>query len=240
MIYLPLLAILFLIAPAISAIAILRSPSLRWHGILLGICIFYGISPLLIAWGGMSLAKNFNCSAEAAVFTCSDPSWLGSIVTVMFFAHWLAIVTIPSTILGCVGLLISAISKRETIMNTPNNPRVSYSEFPKKQGQLTCPHCYYSFPLTWHQYWSAPLGNHRCPQCRKTSYLKANDMWLFPMQIIGVILLLGIPLFILIYIFHYVPLGGIFLLIGILGVIIFLDKWMDGRFKKLRLKKVKQ
>lgn len=91
--------------------AILRSLSLRWHLILLSICLFYGISPLILVWGGMGLAERFNCLAEAIVFTCANPPWLGDIITGMVFAHWLAIVTIPSAILGCIGLLISLILK---------------------------------------------------------------------------------------------------------------------------------
>jgi Mg2+-importing ATPase len=51
----------------------------------------------------------------------------------MFFAHWLAIVTIPSAILGCGGLLISVISKREIMMKSPN----SIANSPKKPKAIS-------------------------------------------------------------------------------------------------------
>jgi phage shock protein C len=102
---------LLLIAPAIASIAILRSLSLGWYLILLSICLFYGVVPLLITWGGFSLARRFDCQSEAMVFSCSAPAWLGEIVTGMIFTHWLAIVTIPSAVLGCLGLIFSWISK---------------------------------------------------------------------------------------------------------------------------------
>ncbi|MFH7026305.1 MAG: hypothetical protein ACHBN1_13095 [Heteroscytonema crispum UTEX LB 1556] len=41
---------LVLFRPTMSAIAIRYSLSIRWQLILLGICIFYGILPLLIGW----------------------------------------------------------------------------------------------------------------------------------------------------------------------------------------------
>ena len=129
MIYLPLLATLFFLAPAISAVAILRSLSLGWHLVLLGICIFYGASPLLIVWAGMGLAKNFNCLAEAVVFTCPNPPWLGGVITYMVFAHWLAIVTIPSAILGCLGLLISVILKTNPSLLNLNSAGTPIANF---------------------------------------------------------------------------------------------------------------
>lgn len=111
MVYLPLALTLFLGAPALASIAILRSPSMRGHLVLFGLCIFYGIFPLLIAWGGLSLSDRFDCEAEAIIFNCPAPSWHGDLVTGMVFAHWLAIVTIPSAILGAIGLLISWVLK---------------------------------------------------------------------------------------------------------------------------------
>ncbi len=84
---------------------------MRWHLVLLGIIIFYGILPLLLTWGGMGLAERFGCQAESIMFRCPDPSWLGQLVTGMVFAHWLAIFTIPSAVLGSIGLIISLIVK---------------------------------------------------------------------------------------------------------------------------------
>jgi hypothetical protein len=59
MIYFPLIMALLFVGPALSAIAIRRSLPIRWQLGLLSICIFYGIFPLLLAWGGLSLAERF-------------------------------------------------------------------------------------------------------------------------------------------------------------------------------------
>lgn len=109
MIYLPVMVTLFLVGPAISGIAILRSLSIRWHLALLSLCIFYGIFPLLLTWGGLRLADHFGCHAEAARFQCPAPLWHESLVTGMTFAHWLAIFTLPSAVLGAIGLLMSLL-----------------------------------------------------------------------------------------------------------------------------------
>lgn len=111
MIYFPWLIILLFFCPALSAIAIRRSLSIPWHLVLLIINICYGIFPLLLAWGGMGLAERFGCQAETIIFHCPNSTWLGELITGMIFAHWLAIVTIPSAILGAIGLLISLILK---------------------------------------------------------------------------------------------------------------------------------
>jgi phage shock protein C len=122
MIYSPLILTLLLIGPALASIAFLRSPSIRGHLLLLSICIFYGIFPLLLTWGGLSLAKRFSCESNAMVFHCPAPSWHGDIITGMVFAHWIAIVTIPSAILGALGLLFSLILK---IKRSPTNANIS-------------------------------------------------------------------------------------------------------------------
>ncbi|MCP2727392.1 PspC domain-containing protein [Limnofasciculus baicalensis] len=127
MIYLPLISILFLVGPALAAIAITRSLNTRGHLVLLGMCILYGIFPLLVTWGGMGLAKRFGCSAEAVRFICPSSSWLGGVISGMFMAHWLAIFAIPSAILGAIGLLISLILKvKRSNANTPVMPRTIF------------------------------------------------------------------------------------------------------------------
>jgi len=113
MIYSPLILTLLSIGPGLAAIAFLRSPSIRGHLLLFSICIFYGIFPLLLTWGGLNLAERFGCESEALVFRCPPPSWHGDIITGMVFAHWLAILTIPSAILGAIGLLFSLILKNK-------------------------------------------------------------------------------------------------------------------------------
>ncbi|MGB5959511.1 MAG: hypothetical protein WBG73_02535 [Coleofasciculaceae cyanobacterium] len=124
-------------------------------------------------------------------------------------------------------------------MSIPTNHKIFRSQSPSMRGQLVCPHCQHSFPLTWRRYWSAPLGNYCCPQCKRLSHLKANSVWILPLQIMGIILVLGIPSFFLIYIFHDLFTGVVFLLIGILGITIPLDKWIDGHFKQLKPRKAK-
>jgi hypothetical protein len=56
---------------------------------------------------------------------------------------------------------------------SPRHPKTTFA------GQLVCPHCQTSFPLTWRRYLSAVWGNYRCPQCRQVSYLKDNSSWLW-------------------------------------------------------------
>ena len=120
MIYSPLLLMLLLIGPAIASIAFLRSLSTRGHLLLFSLCIFYGIFPLLLSWGGINLAKRFGCESEAMVFYCPAPSWHGDMITGMVFAHWLAILIIPSAILGVVGLLLSLILKNKRSQTNAN------------------------------------------------------------------------------------------------------------------------
>ncbi|PSB20406.1 hypothetical protein C7B65_08185 [Phormidesmis priestleyi ULC007] len=59
----------------------------------------------------------------------------------------------------------------------PHHPKTTFA------GQLVCPHCQTAFPITWRRYWSAPWGNYRCPECKKSSYAKANSFWVYPIII---------------------------------------------------------
>ncbi len=127
MIYLPLISILLFVGPALAAISMTRSLTTRGHLFLLSICILYGIFPFLVTWGGMGLAERFGCSAEAVRFRCPSSSWLGEVISGMFMAHWLAIFTIPSAILGAIGLLISLILKvKRSNANTAVMPRIVF------------------------------------------------------------------------------------------------------------------
>ena len=108
MIYALLNRVLLFAAPALAAVANRRSLSIRWQLIFLGICILYGSCPLLLAWGGLWLAERFNCEGYGMlVFHCPDFAWLGSLTSLMVFTHWFAMLTVPSAVLGCLGLLIS-------------------------------------------------------------------------------------------------------------------------------------
>jgi phage shock protein PspC (stress-responsive transcriptional regulator) len=140
MLYLPLIPILLLVGPALAAIAITRSLRTRGHLALLGMCIFYGIFPFLVTWGGMGLAERFGCSAEAVRFRCPSPSWLGDVISWMFMAHWLAIFAIPSAILGAIGLLISLILMvKRSNANTPVMPR---TVFHRSRHKIVAGVCY--------------------------------------------------------------------------------------------------
>ena len=118
MIYMSLIYVFLLIGPAIASIAFFRRLSAGWYWFLLGLCIFYGISPLLVTWGAFGLAKQFGCSAEAVGFRCPDPVWLGDVISGMVMSHWLAIFTIPSAVLGAIGLLFSWIVQQQRSRNT--------------------------------------------------------------------------------------------------------------------------
>ncbi|HAX79956.1 MAG TPA: stress-responsive transcriptional regulator [Cyanobacteria bacterium UBA11372] len=109
--YLILIWALFFFGPALSAIAIRRSLTIRCQVVLLGICIFYGIFPLLLVWGGVSLAERFGCEAEITIYKCPGNPWLGNLITWTIFANWGVIITVPSGILGVIGLLISLVLK---------------------------------------------------------------------------------------------------------------------------------
>jgi phage shock protein C len=118
MYYLPLLYTFLLVGPAIAGIAFFRRPSMGWHLFLLGLCVVYGISPLLMTWGAYGLAKNFGCTAEAVRFRCPSPVWLGDVISGLAMAHWLAIFAIPSAVLGAIGLLVSGILQHQRSQNT--------------------------------------------------------------------------------------------------------------------------
>ena len=118
MIYMSLIYVFLLVGPAIATIAFFRRLSTGWYWFLLGLCICYVISPLLVTWGAFGLAKRFGCSAEAVGFRCPAPSWLGDVISGMVMSHWLAIFTIPSAVLGAIGLLFSWIVQQQRSRTT--------------------------------------------------------------------------------------------------------------------------
>ena len=80
----------------------------------------------MVTWGGLRLAERFACTAEAVRFRCpsTSPAWLGDFISGMFLSHWLAIIVIPSAILGTVGLLFSLtlkVRRSQTTNNTSGN-----------------------------------------------------------------------------------------------------------------------
>ena len=115
MIYLPLLLLLLFIGPAIAAIPVRRSVTFSQHTDLIAGCILYGILPLALTFAGFPLGLLFGCEPGGAgiiTFTCPQQPWLGNILTFMAFAHGLAIFTIPSALVGTVGLVITLVQRR--------------------------------------------------------------------------------------------------------------------------------
>ncbi|WP_427159010.1 hypothetical protein ACQFX9_23835 [Aliinostoc sp. HNIBRCY26] len=105
--------LLLLFGPGLAAIALYYSLAVSWQLVLLGICILYGIFPLVIGWIGSILIQRFGCHHEKGVgisYKCPDNPQMEELVTGMvFLGAWGGIITIPSGILGCIGLIISII-----------------------------------------------------------------------------------------------------------------------------------
>jgi phage shock protein C len=110
--------LVLLIAPALAAIAIRRSLPIRCQLALLGICIFYGILPIFLYLVGMILADGFGCKSTMNFFACPTAPWLGETINLLNFAPWLEFLTIPSAILGMIGLIISIILKAKMSRRT--------------------------------------------------------------------------------------------------------------------------
>jgi phage shock protein C len=154
MIYMSLIYVFLLVGPAIAAVAFFRRLSTRWHLFLLGVCVFYGISPLLVTWGAFSLAKRFGCSAEAVRFRCPDPVWLGDAISGLAMSHWLAIFAIPSAVVGAIGLLLSWIvqQKSRTIGSPSGEPPTTF--YRSRRHKIIAGVCS-ALAQRWHQ--SLPL-----------------------------------------------------------------------------------
>lgn len=129
---------------------------------------------------------------------------------------------------------------RRTFMSVPSDHKIAHRKTSTFKGQLGCPHCQYSFPLTWRQYWATPWGNYRCPQCHKKSHIQANSFWVWPI-LITVIMVSGITSFALAaYIFKHFLIGTLFFIVGSLGMGLLTDKWLDGHLRILKPSKAKQ
>lgn len=104
--FLSLISLLLFFGPALAAIAVRRSLPILWQFVLLVICILYAALPILIALTGADLAERNGCVPNMSAYKCPGNPSLEETVTLMTFAHWLAILTIPSGILGAIGILI--------------------------------------------------------------------------------------------------------------------------------------
>jgi hypothetical protein len=105
--------VVLLLGPALAAIAIYYSLGIGWQLLLLCICILYSFSPFIIGWVGLMLAERFGCKAETGtLYKCPQNPQLGDLVTLMvFIGAWGAIITLPSGVLGVIGLVISLVRK---------------------------------------------------------------------------------------------------------------------------------
>lgn len=147
MYYMPLLFSFFLIGPAIAGIAFFRRLSTGWHLFLLSLCVVYGLSPFLMTWGALGLARRFNCSAEAIRFRCPSPVWLGDVISGLAMSHWLAIFVIPSAALGAIALLLSWI--KTTKRSNPNSPVESRNVFHRSHHRVFAGICE-ALAQQWH------------------------------------------------------------------------------------------
>jgi phage shock protein C len=163
MIYMSLIYVFLLVGPAlalakplpqqkpllwrIATIAFFRQLSTRWYWFLLLLCVFYGISPLLVTWSAFGLAKQFGCSAEVNRFFCPSPVWLGDVISGLAMSHWLAIFAIPSAILGSIGLLFSWILQHQKSRTTGEPPAAFYRSRRHKVIAGVCS----ALAQRWHQ-----------------------------------------------------------------------------------------
>lgn len=100
-----ILLMLFAIGPVISAITVRRALSVRWQILLLGFCALYGVGPILLALGSMGLADVLNCDRQTFALSCPQQPWLSGLLNILIFGHWFTALTLPSAILGGLGLL---------------------------------------------------------------------------------------------------------------------------------------
>jgi len=64
------------------------------------------------------------------IYKCPGTPWLGDVITLMTFAHWGALLTIPSGVLGLIGLFTSLVLKANRLrtgVNTSGRPTVTFS-----------------------------------------------------------------------------------------------------------------
>ena len=94
MIYMSLIYVFLLVGPAIGAIAFFRRLSTRWHWFLLSVCVFYGISPLLVTWGAFGLARRLRLFGGSCRLSLSFSSlagrsyfWVSDVALASNFCH---------------------------------------------------------------------------------------------------------------------------------------------------------
>lgn len=114
-----LLGLLF-VGPGLVAVALRRSFPSWLNQLLIGVCLLYAGLPLLLAMVGASLGQQWNCESMGILYTC--PGERGQIVTGLYAAGMLAFITLPSGLLGVIGLLILMVGRRGRSTGTPATP----------------------------------------------------------------------------------------------------------------------
>lgn len=108
-------------------------------------------------------------------------------------------------------------------------------------GELVCPHCQASFPLTWRRYLISQWGIHRCPQCRQISQLKDDSSWLWPIRIVGIMVYVILSINVFSYVFNNLGVVGTLvparLVVLFVSVVVglLIDKWVDGHMRHLKV-----
>jgi len=116
--FLFLLTLLILsIGPVLAAIPVRRSIKVWQHWSLIGICILYGIIPILITYGGLYLANLLGCKADVIIYTCPQQPWLGDVISYMAFSYWLFFLTFPSAFISTLLLIIRLVQRLKSSNN---------------------------------------------------------------------------------------------------------------------------
>src|SRR5450631_3913040 len=97
---------------------------------------------------------------------------------------------------------------------------------------MRCPYCNHEFQMTWRRYFKSPMGRHICPSCQQKSYFPLTmTSWLRVSVFVGIG---AVPFCLLI---HHFFAGDFWLPGGIIGgllIAIPLDKFYDGKYRKLK------
>jgi hypothetical protein len=127
-------------------------------------------------------------------------------------------------------------------MTLHNDRQTSHHPKNTSTGQLVCPHCQTSFPLTWRRYLLSLWGNHRCPQCKQVSQLKDNSSWVWLIRIAGIIIYVILIINVFTYVFNELGVVGtliparLFFLLITVAVGFPIDRWIEGHLRHLKIR----
>jgi hypothetical protein len=127
-------------------------------------------------------------------------------------------------------------------MSLRNDRRISHHPKNASAGQLVCPHCQTSFPLTWRRYLLSLWGNHQCPQCKQVSQLKDNFPWVWLIRITGIIIYVILIINVFTYVFNELGVVGtliparLFFLLITVAAGFPIDRWIEGHWRHLKIR----